>query len=214
MKHRFLSAAIVLGTFALASLVQAADLTVTATPNTSNTLPCGPLTMMCARETQAKCVNHEWKCLPIASSSSSAQSQSSSSSSLECHGAFNMMCVLGTQGQCVNGHWSCVRTTQSAPVISTISPAEGTTHTRVMIVGTGFSRTGNVVHFADSMVPNLRSRDGKHISFSVPTQTSIGCSYMKPHCVSPVLPYAAGTYNVFVETVNGSSNTMPFSITK
>ena len=85
-----------------------------------------------------------------------------------------------------------------------LTPQQGAVGTAVTILGSGFSASGNAVHFGNGIIGNLLSIDGRSLSFSVPTSIS-GYGYQ---------PVGLGTYNVSVSNSAGiTSNSMPFTIT-
>ncbi len=90
------------------------------------------------------------------------------------------------------------------PIISYLSPASGSIGTYVTVYGSGFSSTGNTVHFGNGIISNLSSYDGRSVSFTVPSTVS-GYGYQ---------PIGLGTYNVSVSNSAGAtSNMTPFTIT-
>jgi hypothetical protein len=177
----------------------------------------GPNRLLCMRDSDPRCVNGQWTCVPHASSSSVSSSSSGTVSG--CSGANNLFCIRGTSPACVNGHWSCVAPGSSsssvaAVHISSLRPDSGKTGRRVTITGTGFSRTGNAVQFADSVLPDIRSPDGKHLTFRVPSQTTQPCFYTTPACYMAIRLYTPGPYQVSVRTQNGAvSNALTYTVT-
>lgn len=90
------------------------------------------------------------------------------------------------------------------PAISYLSPNSGAVGTSVTIFGSGFSSTGNTVHFGNGIISNLQSYDGYSVSFTIPTTLS-GYGYQ---------PIGLGTYDVSVANSSGVvSNKLPFTIT-
>lgn len=88
--------------------------------------------------------------------------------------------------------------------ITQISPDNGAVGSTVTIYGTGFTTSGNTVHFGNGVIINRSSLDGRTISFTVPT-TLTGYNSQA---------VGLGTYPVYV--VNGagfSSNTMNYTVT-
>ena len=91
-----------------------------------------------------------------------------------------------------------------APTITYLNPVSGSTGTSVTILGSGFTATGNAVHFGTGVIGNLISTDGQSLSFIVPTQL-IGFGTQNT---------GLGIYNVFVTNSNGySTNVLPFTVT-
>lgn len=98
----------------------------------------------------------------------------------------------------------CAGGNAGVPAISYLSPVLGGVGTSVTVFGSGFSSTGNTVHFGNGIISNLTSYDGFSVSFVVPSSLS-GFGYQ---------PIGLGTYNVSVTNNAGiTSNTVPFSIT-
>lgn len=59
-----------------------------------------------------------------------------------------------------------------APTISYLSPSSGAVGASVTVYGSGFTTTGNTVHFGQGVIANLGSADGRSVSFIVPGQIS------------------------------------------
>ena len=92
----------------------------------------------------------------------------------------------------------------NAPQINYLSPTSGSTGTSVTIYGSGFTTTGNTVHFGVGIMTDLRSYDGYSLSFVVPTWLSGYGSQ----------PVTLSSYNVSVTNGAGySSNSAPFTVT-
>ena len=92
----------------------------------------------------------------------------------------------------------------TVPTTSYLSPASGSVGTVVTVFGTGFTTTGNAVHFGPGVVANLNSPDGRSVSFTIPSQlTGFGTQVL-----------TLSTYNVYVTNSAGyTSNTLPFTVT-
>ena len=90
------------------------------------------------------------------------------------------------------------------PAISYLNPQSGAVGSSVTVLGSGFSTTGNTVHFGQGIIAGIISSDGNSISFTVPTTlTGFGTQ-------STVL----GTYPVYVTNAGGvSSNTVQYTVT-
>ena len=92
----------------------------------------------------------------------------------------------------------------TAPTESYLSPISGGTGTAVTVFGSGFTSTGNAVHFGTGVISNLISTDGQTLSFTVPTQL-VGFGNQNT---------GLGIYNVSVTNGNGyTTNTVPFTVT-
>jgi hypothetical protein len=87
---------------------------------------------------------------------------------------------------------------------------------KVTIEGSGFARRGNAVLFDNSVIPNLRSLDGKHLTFRIPTRTMRACyfqfSKLMLKCTKPTRIYGAGDYDVSVRVKGDVSNMMTLTL--
>lgn len=91
-----------------------------------------------------------------------------------------------------------------APTIIYVSPLSGGTGTSVTIFGTGFTATGNTVHFGNGIITNLISTDGSTLSFTIPTQLN-GFGTQNT---------GLGLYNLSVTNGDGySTGVVPFTVT-
>lgn len=100
------------------------------------------------------------------------------------------------------GYASCAQ-----PLLATLSyihPMSGAVGSSVTVFGSGFSATGNTVHFGNGIITNLNSPDGLSVSFTVPSQlTGYGSQAV-----------TLGTYPVSVTNAYGStSGTASFTVT-
>jgi|GEM_PF-7114717 len=139
-----------------------------------------------------------------------------SSSSITSCGPNPVLCSIGTKPLCgTDGEWTCVREAEEDDDlrITGLTPATGIKGSRVVIEGTGFARRGNMVLFGDSVIPNLRSLDGKHLVFRVPGKTLRPC-YLRRHpgCQSSVRLYKPGKYDVSVLLKREQSNRLVFTL--
>lgn len=102
----------------------------------------------------------------------------------------------------ING--SCLPPNTATPVINYLSPTFGAVGTSVSVYGTGFSTSGNTVHFGTGIITNLNSYDGRSVSFTVPnTLTGYGNQ-----------PITLSTYQVSVSNSAGiTSGSVPFTVT-
>ncbi len=92
----------------------------------------------------------------------------------------------------------------NAPYITYLSPASGAVGSMVTVYGSGFSPTGNTVHFGSGVITGVGSSDGRTLSFIVPSQLSGYSSQF----------VTVGTYNVSVSSMNGqTSNAVSFNVT-
>jgi hypothetical protein len=92
----------------------------------------------------------------------------------------------------------------TAPTAYYLNPISGGTGTSVTVLGSGFTATGNAVHFGTGVISNLISSDGQSVSFIVPTQL-VGYGSQNT---------GLGVYNVSVTNGSGyTTNTLPFTVT-
>ncbi|HUO56162.1 MAG TPA: IPT/TIG domain-containing protein [Candidatus Paceibacterota bacterium] len=92
----------------------------------------------------------------------------------------------------------------SAPTIVYLTPNSGAVGTTVTVMGTGFTQTGNSVHFGAGVIANLISTDGRSVSFQVPSQL-VGYGEQN---------VGLSSYSVSVTNGNGySTNSVPFTVT-
>ena len=89
----------------------------------------------------------------------------------------------------------------AVPAITGISPSYGNTGIMVKLIGSGFTATGNEIHFVDvytdphAIIQNLASSDGLTLTFTVPS--NLPCSELE-NCT------------VFVKNANGVSKSVSF----
>lgn len=114
---------------------------------------------------------------------------------------YNCGCTTSYPYSNCNG---CTYSYNCAISISSLSPQSGVVGSTVTIYGTGFSLTGNTVHFGNGIISNLSSSNGNTITFTVPSYlTGYGSQYV-----------TNGSYNVYVQNAQGStSNTLSFLVT-
>lgn len=115
-----------------------------------------------------------------------------------------------------------------APQINTISPQTGKAQIRVTVVGTGFDPNDNAIAFGtatgrhhpdgspDNVIVHASSTNGTTLSFIVPASGPGGilCDSAN-HCVAVAAKRRdPGAYDVVVINANGSSNAVPFTMTR
>lgn len=108
------------------------------------------------------------------------------------------------------------------PVISSVSSSSGRVGNQITIYGRGFNanicnvypcvNNGNTINFGLSIIPNAYSADGTSMTFTIPAFTNSACLYTNPACVIPQYQNIPGTYPIFVTNMNGTSNTVNFSL--
>ncbi len=144
--------------------------------------------------------------------------QASSESNENSCGASAILCIQGTIPACVKNEWTCVpqagtSSSQADLQVTSLSPESGGKFSRVTITGTGFARRNNIVLFADSVIPHLRSLDGKHLSFRVPARTVRACYLQRGmRCTAEKQTYGSGEYDVSVLSGDQVSNRMTFTV--
>lgn len=129
-----------------------------------------------------------------------------------CNGSFGTYCggsgsyYGGTyyDNNCASNWYGCQQNNYQTPQITYLNPTSGAVGASVTVFGSGFSTTGNTVHFGNGIITGLLSSDGHSLSFIVPSQlTGYGSQ-----------PIQIGAYNVSVtNNVGFTSNAMPFAIT-
>ncbi|MSU73543.1 hypothetical protein EXS56_00180 [Candidatus Kaiserbacteria bacterium] len=92
----------------------------------------------------------------------------------------------------------------NTPYITYLNPASGAVGSTVTVYGSGFSPTGNTVHFGGGVITGLNSTDGRTVSFIVPSSLFGYTSQV----------VTLSTYNVSVSSFSGqTSNALPFAVT-
>jgi hypothetical protein len=135
-------------------------------------------------------------------------------------GSYNFRCysIVGTLQQVTSGMDKLFNLTHQAPVITSISPSSGPVGTTVTITGTGFTKTGNDIHFAEGGIKNLsvipNNNGTSSLSFNIPNTIS-ACTFWTSSlsCTLPARVVSPGTYTIFVQNSNGRSNSVQFTVT-
>lgn len=92
----------------------------------------------------------------------------------------------------------------NTPYITYLNPTSGAVGSTVTVYGSGFSPTGNTVHFGGGVITGLNSTDGRTLSFIVPSSLFGNSSQV----------VTLNTYNVSVSSFSGqTSNALPFAVT-
>ncbi len=116
------------------------------------------------------------------------------------------------------------RPTSSAVSITKLDPTSGAIGTRVTITGTGFTEAAitasipgnttplNTVLFNGMKVGQYYSFDGKTLSFTVPSSLAPNCAQGQI-CPTYAMVVTPGDYKVTVSNVNGTSNSVTFTVT-
>ena len=112
-----------------------------------------------------------------------------------CGGCQYTQNIYGTN--CGDGH-------VGAPTIISISPVAGGVNSVVTIYGSGFTASGNTVHFGNGIIANVSSQDGRGLTFTVSTVlTGFGAQQL-----------ALASYPVSVTNARGeTSNSIGFNVT-
>jgi peptidoglycan hydrolase-like protein with peptidoglycan-binding domain len=88
--------------------------------------------------------------------------------------------------------------------ITSVSPDSGAVGSPVTVFGSGFSTTGNTVHFGNGIITNVGSSDGLAVSFTVPAQL-VGYNSTS---------VSLGTYPISVTNSSGyTSNALSYTVT-
>lgn len=99
-------------------------------------------------------------------------------------------------------------TTTSAPALNSVSPNSARSGTLVMLNGSGFSQSGNIVRFGNGGTTNMTStNNGTLIYYAIPYWTS-PCDLTVPGvaCGAPVSQVTPSTYQISVTNSSGQSS--------
>ncbi|MDO8552807.1 MAG: IPT/TIG domain-containing protein [bacterium] len=100
--------------------------------------------------------------------------------------------------------------------LSNVTPATGRVGTLVTITGTGFTLSGNTVHFGTGGASNLTSsNNGTTLYFTIPAYLSpcdvVAQGNMCPQYIQQVTP---GSYPIYVSNAAGQTGTLYFTVTQ
>jgi len=96
--------------------------------------------------------------------------------------------------------------------LNSINPSSARTGTYVTLQGSGFTATGNDVHFGVGGMKNVSS-SGSTISFVIPSWVS-PCDLIGGYlCGAPATQVVPGTYPVYVTNSTGATNIVNFTVT-
>lgn len=105
--------------------------------------------------------------------------------------------------------------------ITSISPTSGPIGTKITIKGSGFTSTGNTIHFGlatydfeamGTTYPHISSSSNT-IVFQVPAKDNPMCPESSPNCPIRISdPITPGAYNLSVSNMNGRSNVLVFTV--
>lgn len=115
-------------------------------------------------------------------------------------GPYGSSCACGSYGCAGNMNPNAIVT----PALHYLSPSSGGVGSAITVFGSGFTTTGNTVHFGSGVIANLNSPDGRSVSFTLPSQlTGFGTQVT-----------TLSTYEVYATNSAGyKSNILPFTVT-
>lgn len=97
--------------------------------------------------------------------------------------------------------------------LGTLSPLSGRVGTQVLLQGTGFTAYDNTVHFGTGGSRNIASfNSGTQIYFTIPSWIS-PCDPNATICTMQAIAVTPGTYPMRVSNVNGTTQTIYFTVT-
>ena len=96
--------------------------------------------------------------------------------------------------------------------IQSLSPQSGIVGSNVTIQGSGFG-SDNTVHFGYGVVVHVPSYNGTSITFTIPSSLDPACRFTFPMCAIASMQTQPGTYPVSVQTSQGTSNSLTFTVT-
>ncbi len=99
----------------------------------------------------------------------------------------------------------------AAPYIQAVYPSTGPVGTTVTISGYGFTNN-STVYFGGSSFANTYSSNGTNLSFTIPQYLSPNCP-PGAMCALWVRQVTPGTYSIYIQNQNGTSNTVNFTVT-
>jgi hypothetical protein len=106
------------------------------------------------------------------------------------------------------------RAQNTAPTISSLAPAQGPVRVLITIRGSGFTSTGNDVHFGKlGGTPNLPSVDGKTVAYVIPWSLN-PCTFRPANKPCPQFRPVVkpGNYEIYIVNANGTSNAATFTV--
>jgi hypothetical protein len=105
------------------------------------------------------------------------------------------------------------------PEIYSLTPSSGPVGTTVIITGSGFSTSSNLIYFkpeGDTIFRNqtaASSRDTATLTFTIQAYINPYCRYTTPPCAAPSISTTPGTYEVYVFNGEDETNKVPFIVT-
>jgi hypothetical protein len=101
-----------------------------------------------------------------------------------------------------------------APVLSSVNPTQGPVGTQVTLTGSGFTATGNRVHFGIGGSKDVAAENGTTIRYTIPGGIS-PCDFIEPsapRCLAPVMRVDVGSYEISVSNANGRTSVLTFMV--
>lgn len=96
--------------------------------------------------------------------------------------------------------------------ISYITPQSGRVGTQVLIVGAGFLQLENTIHFGVGGMLHAVSTNGTSMYYTIPAYVS-QCDVMPNTQCFAAQAVMPGTYQIYVSNQNGTTNSVPFTVT-
>jgi len=110
----------------------------------------------------------------------------------------------------------CGQQQDQAPVISSVSPSSGTVGSQATIAGSGFSNSQNYVLIDGGTSGGaISSYDGANLTFTIPNSVGAPCNLFTSGMACPMYArlITPGTHTISVQTANGTSNSVQFTVT-
>ena len=103
---------------------------------------------------------------------------------------------------------------QLQPTLSSISPSSGRVGTQVVLYGSGFTPTGNVVHFGNGGTRDIAaSNGGNTIYYIIPNYISpCNVSTSGTYCPMYAQQITPGTYPIYVSNSYGQTSTLYYTV--
>ncbi|MBP9669508.1 MAG: IPT/TIG domain-containing protein [Candidatus Pacebacteria bacterium] len=95
--------------------------------------------------------------------------------------------------------------------LSSIQPNAGSAGTTVVLTGSGFSTTGNDIHFGIGGTRNVAAINSSTIYYTVPHYVS-PCDFTVGLCSAPAVLVQNGSYPLYVTNAQGTSQTFTFTV--
>jgi len=102
--------------------------------------------------------------------------------------------------------------TSGQAYLNSLSPVQGQKGTLVVLNGSGFTATDNVVHFGIGGLRNVNSTNGTTIYYTIPQYVSPCDFVVGSGCMAPAIQVTSGTYPIYVTNANGTTQTLNFAV--